>query len=127
MSETALDHDPELVTLMREFCAKCDKKDVGAFLILVSKTHAMQSHSFPSWTALQPGVDSNHVVVRARRDEFPSGEAQDEAIKFSLHYLGRVADFSQMVAGKFGDLCARITKASGITVQNDKSYVPFRK
>ena len=68
------------------------KYDMAGAITVVSKDRAMFKYHFPTWSVIQLGED--HIRFRAKREDFPSKEAQHTAVELSTHIIMQMRDIA---------------------------------
>jgi len=78
---------------MAEIVEVLKKYDMAGAVTIVTKTHVMSKYDFPAWTTLT--IVDNGLRFRAKREDFPSREAQQKAIELSVHVLIEMRDMAR--------------------------------
>lgn len=91
-----MSHDPKLKEAMTEIEALCDKYDIGAFVALVSKSHAEYRYHLPTWTGLswEKGADGKLLGIRVRLKGPAIDQATKELADLTGHFIFSVRDIA---------------------------------
>lgn len=77
---------------MAEIIGVLKKYDMAGAITVVDKERAMFKYHFPTWSVITLGAD--HIRFRAKREDFPSAEAQKEAVELSAHIIMQMRDIA---------------------------------
>ncbi len=120
-----MEYDPALKEAMVEMAAIMDKYQIGGFVYLASKTHAeFRFHAPKTWGCLLS--HSQGVGIRSKREDYPSSEAQHEALEESAHFLMRLIDSLSYVLTGMDILIKRLSQDIEI-VHDSGGFVPDKK
>ena len=75
---------------MAEIVAVLKKYDMAGAICIVDKERSMFRYQFPSWSCIILGDES--LRFKAKREDYPSREAQKEAVTLSAHILLQFRD-----------------------------------
>ena len=81
------DFDPHLKAVMEEIKELLNKHQVGGYVVLQSPHYAEYLLSFPAWTCIALAPDGGRVRIYAKREQFPSLEAQIACVEASTGML----------------------------------------
>jgi hypothetical protein len=77
---------------MAEIEGVLKKYDMAGAITIVDKERAMFKYHFPTWSVITLGED--HVRFRAKREDFPSKDAQKVAVELSAHIIMQMRDIA---------------------------------
>jgi hypothetical protein len=83
---------------MAEIVGVLKKYDMAGAVHIVDKDRAMFRYHFPTWgvVSLEEGAGKTGIRFRSKREDFPSREAQKEAVELSTHIIFQLRDLSAM-------------------------------
>jgi hypothetical protein len=104
--------DPALQLVIDELNAVLKRHDVGAIVLLASKTHTHYLHQLgTSWNCIW--FEGDMLRIRCKRQDFPSADAQKEVLSHTIGMLGGLVDAARQEADKFEELL-RMIGQSGV-------------
>ena len=77
---------------MAEIIGVLQKYDMAGAITIVDKERSMFRYQFPSWSCIMLGEDQ--LRFRAKREDYPSLEAQKEAVELSTHIILQIRDIA---------------------------------
>lgn len=108
MSENeTLPYDPVLKVAMEEIKAILDKYDIGANIILGSKTHSEYFYDFPTWSIVQfaeKGSLKQGLKIVSKRKDYKSLEEQHQISEYSTGLIARNRDMAAQTFSMFQDV-----------------------
>lgn len=102
---------------MAEITAALQKYDMAGAITIVDKGRSMFKYHFPTWSCIILGED--HLRFRAKREDYPSKEAQREAVELSTHIVLQIRD----IAAQTFDLMSKIEK--GLAERFEIDHTPY--
>jgi hypothetical protein len=103
---------------MAEIVSVLQKYDMAGAITVVDKERAMFRYQFPSWSCIVLGEDQ--LRFRAKREDYPSPEAQKQAIELSAHIVLQIRD----IAANTFDLMEKIHGA--LAEKFEIEHKPFK-
>jgi hypothetical protein len=77
---------------MAEIVGVLQKYDMAGAITIVDKERSIFRYQFPSWSCIILGEDQ--LRFRAKREDYPSLEAQEEAVTLSTHIILQIRDIA---------------------------------
>lgn len=77
---------------MAEITAALRKYDMAGAVTVVSKERAMFKYIFPSWSCIK--ANETEIRFKAKREDYPSVEAQQQAVESSVHIILQMRDIA---------------------------------
>ena len=77
---------------MAEIVGVLMKYDMAGAISVVSKERAMFRYDFPTWSCVT--LEHDGVRFRAKREDFPSLEAQHQTVELSAHIILQMRDIA---------------------------------
>jgi hypothetical protein len=90
---------------MTEIVAVLKKYDMAGAVTVVSTERAMFKYHFPTWSCIT--FEGEGLRFRAKRADYPSAEAQREAVELSAHIIMQMRD----IAAQTFTMCQSVGKA----------------
>lgn len=87
-----------------EIAGVLQKYDMAGAITVVSKERAMFRYVFPTWGCIS--INGSELRFRAKREDYPSSEAQHEAVELSTHIVLQMRD----IAAQTFTMCEHIHK-----------------
>ena len=104
--------DTKLQNAMAEIKAILHKNDITGCIMLVSPTHAEHLYEFgASWSICSFDQVTGELRLKAKRADYPSQEAQTEAITFSAHMLQCFAGMARDVQHNMRQILALLERS----------------
>jgi len=89
---------------MAEVASILKKYDMAGALTVISKERAMFRYMFPTWSCIS--IENDQLRFRAKRADYPSAEAQRQAVELSTHIVLQMRD----IAAQTFAMCEGIEK-----------------
>lgn len=107
--------DSKLQNAMAEIKAILHREDITGCVMLVSPTHAEHLYEFgASWSICSFDPVTGELRLKAKRADYPSAEAQNEAITCSAHMLQCFAGMARDVQHNMRQILTILDGAVGI-------------
>jgi hypothetical protein len=92
---------------MAEITHVLRKFDMAGAVTVVAKDRAMFKCTFPTWSCIR--VTETEVRFKAKREDYPSKEAQQETVELSVHIIMQMRD----IAARTFAFCEQIHQKLG--------------
>ena len=106
---------------MAEIAAVLDRYDMAGAVTVVDKERAMFKYVFPTWSCIT--INGAGVRLRSKRADYPTREAQHQAMELSAHILMQMRDIAAQTFGMCEEIAGAMAK-EGITIEH-KPYANF--
>lgn len=102
--------DPQLKTAMEEIKAVLRKYDIAGIVFLGSQSHSEFLLGInPSWSCAKFEAE-NELRIRAKREDFPSLEAQKKCLTDTVGMLAGFRDLAENAQENLGNVLAMLGK-----------------
>lgn len=126
MTQPNLPYDPELKEAAAEIKALMERRGIAGAFTLASPTHAEHLVHFAPWMVVK-FEGEGAVRIRCKREDYPSREAQKQAMEETAHVIMRFKDISALHF-KLMELLEGKIQAAGIEIEHDSGgYTPHRR
>ena len=98
--------------------------DMAGAIAVVDKERCMFKYHFPTWSVISLGAD--HVRFKAKREDFPSREAQKEAVELSAHIVMQMRDTAANTFGLMESLGKQLEEQVGMEHTPHADFDPAR-
>lgn len=75
---------------MAEIAGVLQRYDMAGAITLVDRERAMFKYHFPTWSCIH--ISDGQLRFRAKREDFPSAEAQRKTVELSAHIVMQMRD-----------------------------------
>lgn len=110
---------------MAELVGVLQKYDMAGALTVVSKERAMFRYVFPTWSCMQ--IKGSELRFRAKRADYPSAEAQRQAVELSTHIVLQMRDISLQTLAMCDQLAQTLEEKFDITHKPYADFDPERE
>lgn len=110
MSNENLKYDPNLKEAMQKIKGIIEEYDIGAHIVLTSKTHGEYLNHFPTWSIAQFNKEENGIDLKSKREDFSSVEEQKATNESSLFFLCSIRDTAARTYLVYEDVLERLSK-----------------
>lgn len=110
-------YDPNLKMAMLEMERVCKRYNIGAAMLLVSKTHSEYGYLLPPWSCVSWETDPEGQTVlrfRSHHTSYGSKEAQRLEQENTAHLLFQLRDLGGQTFMMFDEVCAQLQKVLDI-------------
>jgi hypothetical protein len=109
---------------MAEIIGVLKKYDMAGAITVVSQDRSMFKYHFPTWSCVTVGED--HVRVKAKREDFPSSEAQRRTVELSAHCIMQMRDIAANTFALTEHLGKQLTDKVGMEHVPNADFDPER-
>lgn len=107
---------------MAEMIGVLKKYDMAGAVTVVDKERCMFKYHFPTWSVITLAVD--HVRLRAKREDFPSAEAQRRAVELSAHIIMQMRDIAANTFAMAEHIGKQLTEKVGMVHTPNVDFDP---
>jgi hypothetical protein len=109
---------------MAEIMGILQKYDMAGAVTIVDKERSMWKFHFPTWSCIMLGED--HIRFRAKREDYPSKDAQHEAVTLSAHIILQIRDIAAQTFGMMKHMGEKLEDTFEIEHHPYKDFDPER-
>lgn len=110
---------------MAEIVGVLKKYDMAGMVTIVDKGRAMFRYQFPTWSCIS--IENDQLRVRSKREDYPSLEAQKEAVTLSVHILLQMRDIAAQSFGLMERIRDKLEEKFEIEHKSYKDFDPERE
>jgi hypothetical protein len=107
---------------MAEIVGVLRKYDMAAAVHLVSKERAMFRNHFPTWSVIT--LEEAGIRFRSKREDFPSLEAQKQAVELSAHIVLQLRDLAALTFGQMDKIAKMLEERFDVEHEGGKDFDP---
>jgi hypothetical protein len=109
---------------MDEITATLQKYDIAGAVTIVAKNRSMFKYHFPTWSCIV--LDEDHLRFRSKREDYPSAEAQHDAVELSAHIVLQIRDIAAMTFNTMEQIGKKLVERFEIEHEAFKDFDPER-
>jgi hypothetical protein len=109
---------------MAEIVGILKKYDMAGAITVVDKERAMFRYQFPTWSCIAFGDEQ--LRFKAKFEDYPSEEAQRQAIELSIHIILQMRDIAAQTHGVMGKITTMLAQKFEIEHHSFEDFDPER-
>lgn len=99
--------------------------DMAGAITVVHKQGSMFKYMFPSWSCIR--FEGSQLRFRAHHSEYPSQEAQRQAVELSTHIVLQIRDIAAQTFGMFDNVAKMLEEKFDIEHRPFHDFDPERE
>jgi hypothetical protein len=111
---------------MAELIGVLKKYDMAGAMLIVSKERSMWKYHFPTWgvVSLVESGSQLGIQFKSKREDFPSLEAQKEAVTLSTHVIYQLRDLGALTFKSMDGVCGMLEQHFEIEHKGGQDFDP---
>lgn len=105
---------------MAEIVGVLRKYDMAGAITIVDKERSMFRYQFPTWSCII--LTDEQLRFRAKHEDYPSKEAQQQIVTLSVHVLAQMRDIAAQTFATMGHILGKLAETFEIEHKPFKDF-----